>query len=146
MSVPDCNKELRKNGMATMSRTCARCDLGPCRPSASLDSERERDVRMFAPIPNARSSTFILPSPVVAEALKPPATPEQIANAIDANDTYPWSKGDTQILLRSFIFEHLSTPQSTLDFKKEIPALQAYVEWIMTGSLGPSGSKLKVVV
>lgn len=126
MAIPDCNKEMREIGAAIVSRTCERCGLGPC-------------SRLGEPLP-PNTATFIR-----VDAAPPAPAP---APDVPGDEAYPWANGDTAILLRSFIFEQLSTPQSTLEFKKEIPAMAAFLTWIMTGSepSAPSGSsKLKVV-
>jgi hypothetical protein len=64
------------------------------------------------------------------------------------HDPYPWARGNGLILLRSFVFEQLSTPQSTLSTKTEIPAMREYCDWIMTGAepVAPlPATKLKAV-
>lgn len=140
--MAECNRDLLASGAQVMPRTCRRCGLGPCSRQAfpvgePLPPNLQYDVTVLSD-----TGTFKLGP---GEKLGPiPAAPEP---DVPGDEAYPWANGDGQILLRSFIFEQLSTPQSTLDFKKEIPAMQAFRTWIMTGIFqeAPSGSKLKVV-
>lgn len=140
MAIPDCNRELRKNGAAMVSRTCARCGLGPCSQALADDPLSASGKRLAAV--GVESITPEMKRADVSNIFEGvPVVPEP---DVPGDEAYPWANGDGQILLRSFIFEQLSTPQSTLDFKKEIPSMEAFRTWIMTGTF-PGASKLSVV-